>query len=183
MRMDSTLLDVSEQSLKRGDMSFIFDAKEDDSKWHVLTAANHCRLIETVQMTIVNRVKKTFMAQRVFGGNGDEEVLDEDHDERLEEDITMLMGRYLRRKSGPLSVTDGGCSDIVDVDVNPHDIVFTRAMSGWIGFREERTENVGEYEVAMSLMYVFVHRGLSGESLQHHKLHYDQSDATGASIT
>lgn len=42
-------------------------------------------------------------------------------------------------------------SDLVDVDMSSKTVEFDRALSGWYGFREDKTEAVGSFQVSFAL--------------------------------
>ena len=121
IRMDSTLLDVSEQTIKRGDMSFIFDVGVKDAG---------------LVITAIDRVKREYTRNVVVKGKKDRELAKkkaaEQSMEELAEDINWMLA-----------------CDTVDVDIPSREIEFTRALSGWYGFRQDRSEDVGDYTCAV----------------------------------
>eukprot|EP00051_Salpingoeca_urceolata_P004753 m.67420 g.67420 ORF g.67420 m.67420 type:complete len:351 (+) comp13829_c0_seq2:319-1371(+) len=112
IRMDSTLLDVSEQSVHRGDISVLLLGHDDGAG---------------VDLVSLRRGEKVYQRKPLF--MSDDELMSDEHAEAIDDQVDLLM-----------------TSTLSDVDCPTRNIEFSRALAGWYGFREERTEEVGEYQ-------------------------------------
>lgn len=115
IRMDTTLLDISEQTICRGDRSYVFELLSGPPR---------------VTGTMIDRVKHTFARQQLWPPS-DDGVADEEEDEDVaqqhEKDVNTLMG-----------------TDLVDVIMNSETVLFAAATSGFF-VRAERIEPVGPF--------------------------------------
>ena len=124
IRLDSTLLDVSEGAVAtKGQHTFIITVNGDGSL--VSTAVDHG--------------DKSFVRKVVFDAQENEKAkatetarTEEEKAEDLEHEVNATMA-----------------SEIIEANLKPQDLIFTRALSGFPGWRYDRTDTVGEYKAAV----------------------------------
>eukprot|EP00040_Diaphanoeca_grandis_P005939 m.35206 g.35206 ORF g.35206 m.35206 type:complete len:513 (-) comp17101_c1_seq1:285-1823(-) len=117
LRFDSTLLNVTEQSLKRGARSYVLSTKIVD---------NEPRL----DMITIDHTDKTWAHESLFKIPNDlKKGTEEEKLEALEDHANMVMR-----------------GDVMLVDATTSKAKFPRAMSGWLGWKSEKSETVHDTE-------------------------------------